>query len=247
MADESNNGSNTDGQNGTATPAVTQEQPTDQPRVYSQDEVEAIRKEAHDSAFAAARRTLKTDKPQPQQKAKQNESRSKDESVSTPDAIDVRIRRLDQREALNDFMAENPSVPKDKRALAKQLIEQADPSDPTAWVESYLAPLLATPKAESANGNTQPVNNNAASTMAAAQAATADQGRQSSPPQSDAGAPQSLPVWERPSDPFKWTNEDIARLEASKGIREARKIIRRKAEEAAQRMTFKLPGRGRPT
>ena len=244
MADESNNGSNTDGQNGTAQPAVTQEQPTDQPRVYTQEEVEAIRKETHDSAFAAARRVLKTDKPQPQQKAKPNESRSKDESVSTPD-IAAEIRSLRQENALNAFFADH-AVPKDDRGHMKLLIEDADPSDPTAWVESRLRPLLKTPKAESANGNTQPVNNNAASTMAAAQAATAEQ-NSLAPPQSNAGAPQSLPVWERPSDPFKWTGEDIARLEAQKGVREARKIIRRKAEEAAARMTFKLPGRGRPT
>lgn len=63
------------------------------------------------------------------------------------------------------------------------------------------------------------------------------------PPSNDPGAPQALPVWERPSDPFKWTEEDIARIYAIKGEREGRKMIRQKAEAFARNLRLQLKTR----
>lgn len=51
--------------------------------------------------------------------------------------------------------------------------------------------------------------------------------------------------WERPSNPFTWSADDVARLEALKGPREAHRIIRQKAEEYARTMRIQTRGGGR--
>jgi hypothetical protein len=190
-------------------------------KTYSQADLEAAIQKAKGDAWAQARHELREDKNR--QSGKRNEkASSKDKGDIDPGTA---LRRIEQRDALAEFFADH-QVPKDKRDLAKQLIADADPDDPAAWVTSRLAPLLG-----SSPQSPTPDNQSTKAPDVTA------------PRTPDPGAPQSLPVWERPSNPFKWTQEDVARMQAQMGVRKANALIRQKAEAYARNITLEVPRR----
>lgn len=199
--------------------------------------IQAEVKKARDSAFAEARRMFKAE-PAPKQGTRNDRPEKTDKGETKSDA-DRLSRMLRQRDALDDVLAGKPVTAEQRRTL-RALMEQTDPDDPAAWAESFLSTFLvgAAPKGEASPAPTPSANPNPVPKQPTQEAPVPPK-----PPQSDAGAPQALPVWERPSNPFEWTAEDIARLEAMKGKREAQRIIRRKAEEYARNIRLQVVGR----
>jgi hypothetical protein len=59
-------------------------------------------------------------------------------------------------------------------------------------------------------------------------------------PASDYGAPTSSPVWERPTNPLEWTQDDVDRIYALKGRREGQRFIRQKTQEFMKNVVVKL-------
>jgi hypothetical protein len=217
-----------DEQNNDSTPPPSDSTPPQQQaasgRTYSEQEVTELLQKREGDTWAKARDAFRKDDSR-QKNGKQTETKQSRDKGDTDPATSA-LRRIEQREALADFFAEN-QIPKDKRELAKQLIADANPDDPAAWVTSRLAPLLG-------SAPQPPTPDNNSSTKAA---------DVNAPRTPDPGAPQSLPVWERPSDPFKWTAEDIARMQAQMGVRKANALIRQKAEAWARNITLELPRR----
>lgn len=209
-----------DEQNTTSTAPVvevTQTEPAAEgERTYTQAEVDALKKQAHDSAFAEARRALKPKRTDEQPKQTKT---NRDERGASDDAA----RLLAQRDALDDVLAER-QVSQAQRKQLRDLMQKVDPDEPAAWLESFVESFLGSPAAK--QDSKQP--------------ATKESAVSQRPPHEHPGPPQTVPVWERPSDPFKWTEEDVARLQAIKGPREANRIIRQKAEQYARTMRIQL-------
>jgi len=181
-------------------------------------EHEAAVKAARDAAWADARRTFDA-------KAKEAAKQAKEPKPDAPQTPPGDPRRLlAQRDALDDALA-GRSVTADQRRVLRDLIARVDPDNPAEWAAQTVSTFLGS--------------------GATSQTTTPDAPRviQNS---SDGGAPQGLPVWERPGDPFKWTSEDVKRLEALKGKREAHHILRRKAEEYARDLRLAVPSRRAP-
>lgn len=150
----------------------------------------------------------------------QRQSGKPDKGNTTPDksVTPGNDRAIKRRDALDDALGGLSVTPEQRRAL-RDLIDKVDPDEPDAWAKSTVGTFLK------AGEPSQPDKQ-----------APAPMSRNTG----DAGAPQGIPVWERPSNPFEWTVDDLQRLEAQKGRREAQKIIRRKAEEFARNMTIRL-------
>jgi hypothetical protein len=202
-----------------APPAITMEQ--------IQSMVEEAAKKARDSAFAEARRMFqgksKDEAPPKQKDSNQPASTQPDQNRARERAFDRAVAKLE----LTDSQFSDLEV----------LFANASTDNVAEWVATKAQSLGLTGQ-KSATAATAAATPNPAQAHAAQ---TAPQPR--TPPQSDQGAPQAIPVWERPSDPFQWTEEDYNRLVALKGRREAQKITRRKAEEYASGIRLQLTGR----
>lgn len=124
-----------------------------------------------------------------------------------------------QRDALDDALADVP-VSAEKRSHMREQMRLADPDDPAEWAESFKRNFLTGPQQEKETSQTKevPVRK----------------------PGDDPGPAQSLPPWDRPTDPFKWTDDEIDRLVAVKGQRGANRIIRQKAEAFARSMRIQM-------
>lgn len=202
----------------------------DSPASYSQAQVEELIARAKGDAWAAARAEFRN-KATDRSSGKRPDSNRNDKGDTKADP-DRLVRILRQRDALDDVLA-GRTVTADQRRMLRDLMEKADPDEPDAWAKSFVDSFIA-------SGSPKPSNDNNAN--GGAKPPTTETMTGAKPPQSDAGAPQALPVWERPSNPFEWTAEDLARLEAQKGKREAMRLIRRKAEEFARTMKIQVSG-----
>ena len=111
------------------------------------------------------------------------------------------------------------------------------PENPSEWISEFRKEFGTTQA--TAPTSPQPTNN-----VPAQGQQPGDPSMTRFPPQSnDAGAPSMLPVWERPSDPFKWTEDQYSALVAKVGVREAQRIARKKAEEFAPSMRLQVTTR----
>ncbi len=206
----------TDNNQNTPTAEVSQTEQADKgERSYTQAELDTLLKQAKDSSFAEARRTLKGNKRQDE---------TKPEKAAAADKGDDReARREAQGDAINDAVIEY-GLSKEQRNVLRDLIRNANPADPDAWVKSTVELFRPAKSPTESKPTAQPKE------LPVAQRQPGDH----------PGPAQSAPPWERPSDPFKWTQEDVARLEALKGRREAHRIIRQKAEAFARTMKIQM-------
>lgn len=190
---------------------------------YTREQVEAREKQARDTAWAEARRAFKADRSNGKQPDKQ-EAPAKVDNGGGGDAL---TRALRQRDALDDALAGRPITAEQRRFMRDQM-KSADPDVPDDWAKAFVSMFIG----GSPGTEPTPINKPASGEVVLGPR---------NPPQSDGGAPQGLPVWERPSDPFKWSAEDVTRLVAQKGPRDAHRLIRRKAEEYARNIRLAVP------
>lgn len=163
-------------------------------------------KQAKDAAFAEARRVFtKKDKQEPQSKSKKTHDSAPTPTVDHFAVID----------AVDDAAERFGLTSKQKRALRNRLVNTD--GDLGETIEEFAAIAgWEESGAESATDDTktegEPMKKNARPM--------------------DPGAPTTTPVWERPSNPFTWSAEDLARIRAQKANgREYQRFLRRKAEE----------------
>lgn len=216
MADETNTNTNT---TAPATEVAQAEPKTEGERVYTQAEVDALLRQTKDSTFAEARRTLK---PKRQDEAKAEKATSIDKGE------DREARREAQSDAINDAVDEY-GIGREQKTKLRELIRKEDPDDPAAWVKSMMALFGKVTSQKTDTPTAQPKEASVART-----------------PGDHPGPSQGIPAWERPGDPFKWSEEDVERLVALKGPRAAHKLIRTKAEAHARTMRIQMSPNRRP-
>lgn len=180
--------------------------------------VAAAAKSAKDAAFAEARKVFKPKRDEAKPAKEANSDKGEDREA----------RREAQSDAVADAVLDY-GLTKEQRNTLRDDLRRADPEDPDAWVKSRMSLYRGQAKADETKSNSQ------SKETAVAQKS----------PGEHPGPPQSPAPWERPSDPFKWTEEQVAQLTAQKGPREANRIIRRKAEEFARTMRIQLPSPNR--
>ena len=209
--------------NTTTTAVITteaaQEEVTTSPaddKKFTQAEYDTELKRAKDSIYAEVRRNLK---PKRQEEVRQAKDKAGDVKGADPDLV---TRRLTQNEALDDAIGDR-AITGDRRRRLRELLRQADPDEPHTWLETYADILLADSTAEK-------VTNSQTSESSVSQKKPGDV------PGPSIGAPP----WERPTNPFAWTESDVSQLVALKGAREAHRIIRQKAESFARTMRIQM-------
>jgi hypothetical protein len=205
-----------DANQNTPTAEVSQTEHVDKgERSYTQAEVDALMKQTKDSTFAEARRTLKGSKRQDEAKPEKAAANDKGE--------DRESRREAQHDAINDAVIDY-GLSKEQRNTLRDLIRIANPADPDAWVKSTVDAFR--PRAESQTD--KPTAQTKELPVAQRQ------------PGDHPGPAQTSPPWERPTDPFKWSHEEVARMEAQLGRRQAHRLIRQKAEAFARTMRIQM-------
>lgn len=217
---------------------ATNNQGDQQSTAYTREQVEELIAKAKGDAWAAARaefRNKGSDRSSGS-KTKSETARNNDKGDNKSADPDRLVRILRQRDALDDALA-GRTVSAEQRRMLRDLIERTDPDEPDAWAKSFVESFLGGGAAKPDSSNTNSTNTGGNKPPASGDASVS-----AKPPQSDGGATQSLPPWDRPSNPFEWTAEDLARLEAIKGKREATRILRRKAEEYARTMRIQVLG-----
>jgi len=237
MADEQTSNDQQSAENAPQSQATVAESQPQSPSLTPeqvQQMIDAAVKKARDSAFADARRTFENKPKAETPKPKQESSPS---GMSPED-----VQSMMRRQSAYDRTIAKLGLNDDQVAVLDQLYAVEKPDSPSEWLMAR-AKVFGTTQAQPAAA----AANAAPATSAQSPAPTPQPVPTPRPAvaQSDAGAPQGLPVWDRPGSPFAWTDDDISRLEALKGKREAQRIIRRKAEEYARgiRLTLPTPGR----
>lgn len=201
----------------TVTTEVEQETATTEPaKTYSQAEVDALVQKTKDSTWADARRM---NKPKRQEEVRQVKDKTSDTKGGDQDRY---ARQMAQRDALDDVLGDKP-ITASKRRQLRDLLTHVDPDEPHAWLESFAEEFLSGAPTE------KPTNNPSSET-------SVSQKKPGDVPGPSLGAP----VWERPTDPFKWSEAQIAELVALKGARAANQIIRQKAEAFARTMRIQM-------
>lgn len=179
-------------------------------KTYTQAEVDALVRQTKDREYAEARRTMKQPKRTEDVKEKKAADGGSEERFA---------RTLAQRDALEEFLSDRTVNAKQRKAL-RDWIQTDNPDDPSAWIEEKAALFLG------ASPTPDPTKQTKETSVA--------------PPPVHPGPPQGAQPWDRPSDPFKWTDADVQQLIAQKGPREAQRIIRKKGEEFARTMRIQM-------
>lgn len=190
------------------------EQPVEAPRSYSQAEVDALLKQAKDREYAEARRVIKP--------KRQDEARPEKQS-GTDKGEDREARREAQSDAIADAVVDY-ALTKEQRNKLRDRMRRDNPDDPAAWVKEELELFQPAKSPDPTKPNAQ----NKETPVAHRE------------PGDHPGPPQGAPPWERPSNPFLWTEAEVQRLTALKGAREANRIIRQKAEAFARTMRIQM-------
>ena len=127
------------------------------------------------------------------------------------------------RDAFDDAIA-GKSLPRETVKRLRKSFMSERPEDAGAWVDEFLGSFGVGKEPTTAQGKDTDVKK---------------------PIVSDAGAAIGTPVWERPSNPFSWTEDDVQRIYAQKGQVAGRKFIRERAEQflRGKRITGLKPNR----
>lgn len=188
------------------------EQDAPKGKLVTDEQILALQKEAHDSAFAEARRMFAKEK----KKAKPAEV-PKDDDAKADDPGAWRDQFYDATAGL--------VLTRDQLKIMRSAFKAALPEDPDTWVDEFTAAMgIGRPPQEAKEGQEMKVE-------------TKPRGK----PASDAGSPSSHPVWEQPTDPLSWSKDDIDRILALKGQVDGRKFLRSKLTEHMRNVTVILP------
>lgn len=180
-------------------------------KTFTEEDVEAIVQKAvqkaRDSAFADARKTF-TKKKQDQPRQKQQRE-AEPEQVQSHDAFAIIDAVDDAAERFNLNSAQ-------KRALRNRLKNSTN--DLLEEIEEFAV------IAGWSEGKTDAVETVASETEQNA-------GEQMKQKPLNISAPAKQETWERPSDPFKWTPDQLSQIRASKNnVREYQRHVRKAAE-----------------
>jgi hypothetical protein len=181
--------------------AAAESQPEREGSFLTPDQLEAIRKEAHDKAYADARRTFQA-KTKPPQRTRQTAKQAE------PD-VDPGQWRDDFQDATCELQLEKGVLRRMRAAFKAEM-----PSDPDAWVESFCQDFKI---------GRQPQSQPQTQRHEVPEVQTPK-----GPSRSDGGAPSQSPVWEQPTNPLTWTQDDVDRIMALKGKVNGRKFIKEK-------------------